>query len=69
MWIYEDSLSCSQVEQWNIFLQTPVYGRREETDTVNDETFGSLEASNKERADEERKRRGESKSPNTAEAC
>lgn len=57
------------MEQWNIFLQTPVYGRREETDTVNDETFGSLEASNKERADEERKRRGESKSLNTAEAC
>lgn len=40
-------------------LQTPMYGRREETDIVNDETFGFLESSNDDRSDQERKRRGE----------
>lgn len=39
-------------------LQTPMYGRREDTDTVNDETFGFLENSNDDRSDQERKRRG-----------
>lgn len=42
-----------------IYMQPPMYGRREDTDTVNDETFGSLEASNGERAEQERNRRGE----------
>lgn len=40
-------------------LQTPMYGRREDTDIVNDETFGFLESSNDDRSDQERKRRGE----------
>lgn len=40
-------------------LQTPAYGRREDTDIVNDETFGFLETSNDDRSVEERKRRGE----------
>jgi hypothetical protein len=40
-------------------LQTPVYGRREDTDIVNDETFGFLETPIDDRSLEERKRRGE----------
>lgn len=36
-----------------------MYGRREDTDIVNDETFGFLESSHDDRSDQERKRRGE----------
>ncbi|KAG0557715.1 hypothetical protein KC19_11G151900 [Ceratodon purpureus] len=38
-------------------IKTPAYGRREDTDIVNDETFGFLETSNDDRSVEERKRR------------
>lgn len=38
-------------------IKTPMYGRREDTDNVNDETFGFLESSVDDRSDQERKRR------------
>ncbi|XP_024356364.1 uncharacterized protein [Physcomitrium patens] len=38
-------------------VKAPVYGRREDTDIVNDETFGFLESSHDDRSDQERKRR------------
>jgi hypothetical protein len=36
-----------------------MYGRREDNDTVNDQTFGLLESSNDDRSLQEFKRRGE----------
>lgn len=59
LWLDGLDLIDKHVLWWVFLLQTPVFGRREDTDIVNDETFGFLESGNDDRSVEERKRRGE----------
>jgi hypothetical protein len=51
-------VKAGQMMKVVISLQTPAYGRHEDTDIVNDQTFGKLEASNDDRSLQEFKRRG-----------
>lgn len=51
-------IKCNFLLLWFIIQAVP-HGRREANDSFNDETFGSSEFTSEDRAEEERKRRGE----------